>query len=192
MTAKQANWVDILLGAKAVEDSALNDEERELAEVLGVLGDGLSKPAQPPHALRKRLISSLCSPRYRYAPFMGRISALFHLREAHAEELLTQVASEDAWQPSPWPNVEVIAVSNNDGAEQLFARVSAGAKFPLHKHLGEETYLVLQGVCREDNGFINEPGDMIVRSAGSVHSFEVIGDKSLIFAIEHRGLEFDP
>ena len=76
--------------------------------------------------------------------------------------------------------------------------ITAGTTFPLHRHLGEERTLVLEGALSEADGTVYRPGDALTMPAESSHSFTVLPGAPLIFAvvlfapIEIDGVRFPP
>lgn len=67
-----------------------------------------------------------------------------------------------------------------------------GVEFPSHGHGGDEWAIILEGEAREDSGAQWLPGDLVHRPEGSRHSFRVVGDRPLLFAVVVRGeLDFE-
>lgn len=56
-----------------------------------------------------------------------------------------------------------------DGAEAYLARFGAGAHGDLHRHLGYELIVVVDGELRNDNGDVYGPGCLVLEKPGSVH-----------------------
>jgi anti-sigma factor ChrR (cupin superfamily) len=62
-------------------------------------------------------------------------------------------------------------------------RVPAGATFPLHRHIGEERVLVLQGGFEDQDGRVYRRGDEAWKPAGSEHSFVALPGPDLIYLV---------
>ncbi|POX46285.1 AMP-binding protein [Streptomyces sp. Ru72] len=56
-----------------------------------------------------------------------------------------------------------------DGAEAYLARFGAGAHGDLHRHLGYELIVVVDGELRNDNGDVYGPGCLVLEKPGSIH-----------------------
>ncbi|MEW2296420.1 AMP-binding protein [Streptomyces sp. NPDC006743] len=56
-----------------------------------------------------------------------------------------------------------------DGAEAYLARFGAGAHGDLHRHLGFELIVVVDGELHNDNGDVYGPGCLVLEKPGSVH-----------------------
>jgi anti-sigma factor ChrR (cupin superfamily) len=64
-----------------------------------------------------------------------------------------------------------------------------GARYPSHRHLGDEEILVLEGELRDHRG-VYGPGSICRSRAGSVHSEEVVGSVDCVcFVVYHGGHE---
>jgi anti-sigma factor ChrR (cupin superfamily) len=91
------------------------------------------------------------------------------------------------WQ-EPYPGVR-IAVVKLDPARAFCASLiwaSPGARYPLHRHLGDETTLILQGACRDEHGSY-AAGDVARMRAGSTHGLEVLPGEDCIGYVVARG-----
>jgi len=132
-----------------------------------------SDAAEPPSALRARLLASRARPG-RYGVFVDRLARLFDLPLPDVEALLTRIESEDAWAPFLVPGTSMIPVDagpKRTGAIATLVRLQPGAPFPEHTHRGVETMVVVDG------GFV-EPttkvevwrGEEITRNDGTEHS----------------------
>ncbi len=70
-------------------------------------------------------------------------------------------------------------------------RFAPGASFPLHKHLGEERTLIVEGSMRLSDGTVLRAGDVNFQPAGSEHSYQVL-DEGVIYALLlETGIEID-
>ena len=67
-----------------------------------------------------------------------------------------------------------------------------GARYPSHRHLGDEEILVLQGALGDARG-VYRAGDICRSRTGSVHSEHVVGDEDCFcFVVYHGGHESVP
>ena len=74
-------------------------------------------------------------------------------------------------------------------ADVGFVRVAAGTTFPLHRHLGDEHVLVLQGTYVDSDGSHYRPGDLAFKPEGSSHEFTAGPDQDLIYVTVFHGVE---
>lgn len=68
------------------------------------------------------------------------------------------------WAPEPTDGTQP-----TDGSIGLLLRFQPGAHGDLHRHLGRELMLVLDGVLRNDDGVEYRPGALIVEEPDSIH-----------------------
>jgi hypothetical protein len=145
---------------------------------LGMLSDvlPLALPSMRPlDATRDRILEAV-SGRLRFAPFTGRVARLFAIDAAEAYEALTRIADEDAWIQGPAPGFSLAPIQVGmglAGASGAFIRARAGVQFPRHKHLGDETVLVMQGVFEDSDGVSAGAGDLVRKASGSTHDFTI-------------------
>lgn len=86
------------------------------------------------------------------------------------------------------PGVRVHPVEE-DAARQFRAVLvwaSPGARYPRHRHLGDEEILVLSGRLRDQRGTYG-PGEICRSVTGSVHSEEVDGAEDCICYVVYHG-----
>ncbi|MFJ8543009.1 AMP-binding protein [Streptomyces sp. NPDC093586] len=73
-----------------------------------------------------------------------------------------------------------------DGAEAYLARFGAGAHGDLHRHLGYELIVVVDGELRNDNGDVYGPGCLVLEKPGSVHRVSSLNGCTLLVIREKR------
>lgn len=130
---------------------------------------------------------------WRYAPFFGRIGELWDLSEDEVAQLLTRAANREAWRRPALPGIQVVDVvggASTRSATLHLVRLSPGAKFPVHYHVGYETLLVLEGSYTDSLGRLVRAGEAHVMVPGTEHSFLVSEDGPCVAASIHSGLEF--
>lgn len=179
--------------AAAVARDALAAEVTAAHEALASLAVALP-PVAPSPGLRDRLMASARGPA-RFAPFVDRLARLADLALERAQALLAELLRPDVWQPSPGPNVHLVHFDGGPavaGADAGFVRVAAGTPFPDHRHVGDETVLVVQGSYLDSGGATVRAGDQVTMPADSRHAFVAGAGEDLIYAVVvHGGIEID-
>jgi anti-sigma factor ChrR (cupin superfamily) len=164
--------------------------------ILEVMEHALASsiPAVPPsEASRSRLLTA-AEGAHRHAPFVGRVATLFELDDEAASSLLTSVATSDrGWRRGPgdgtamWP---VRSPANARGTQTLLLRIDGGCAFPKHRHLGDETVLVLEGAFRSNGDARASAGDVMTVPPNSVHHLSVAPGAPCLCAVRvEHGIE---
>jgi quercetin dioxygenase-like cupin family protein len=161
-------------------------------------------PARPeaPRTVRSRLLATLGTVD-RFAPFIDDLVALFQLPADSIRALLARI--DDAGRPwertllgKPLDGAELFhfavgpALAASGGAGGVL-RLRAGARFPMHRHHGDEVTFVLEGGYREAGdgaGPIHGPGSVIERSGDSAHDYQAAPGRDLVMMVLHRGISF--
>jgi quercetin dioxygenase-like cupin family protein len=165
---------------KEHDPSLLDDPElgRALAE--------LERPVPAPLALRARLLSSVASPRLRYAPFFSALQRLFDLDEDALAQVFERAASPASWESGVLPNASLLHLQGGPRvthADNGLVRVAAGARFPLHRHVGLERVVILEGGYRDEpGGSVHLPGDWHEMAPGSSHAYVALPERDLLLA----------
>ncbi len=176
--------------------AACASEARAFRETTAAIASGA--PATPaPSFLRARLLAA-AEGRGRLAGYAGALAKFFEISESKARALLDAVDEPAAWEPNPTgiglihlaPGARYAAM----GADAGLVRFPAGMHWPLHRHVGEEHHLVVQGAIRIDQtGELVRAGDTLVSLPGSEHSFDVLGEEDCVAAvILTAGIEMPP
>jgi putative transcriptional regulator len=161
-----------------------------------LLGEpGLGEPVAPSEGLRGAVLASVAA-RTKLAGFTERLAALFDFGAARAEELLREASGRpgEGWEAIPLPGVRLFHFAGGPrvaGADCGLVRLEPGARFPQHRHGGDEWVLVLAGEAEEEEtGGRWLPGDLLHRGAGSVHAYRAVGSVPFVFAVVlHGGIE---
>jgi quercetin dioxygenase-like cupin family protein len=170
------------------------------SELLSELSHALL-PRVPSGSARDRLLSRARSPALRWAPHFDKLSRLFDLDESQLQRIAQESAFELRWESLSLPGVRLFHLTPGPalaGADAGLVSICAGSTFPLHRHLGEERTLVLEGALSEADGTVYRPGDALTMPASSSHSFTVLPGAPLIYAvvlfapIEIDGVRFPP
>lgn len=163
--------------------SALDDDL-----LVAALLEGL-EPLAPSATLRERVMASARAPG-RLARFADKLAAMIDVTIDKAKELLDRAADASLWERDLVPGLDALWVEGGPavaGCVRGFARLAAGAAFPVHTHLGEETTLVLEGAMIESGGAVVRPGETLVMKAGDTHSYAAAGGgPDLVFFVVVR------
>jgi len=159
---------------------------RELAVIDDVYAAlALALPPVPPStALRDRVLADVTRVG-RFDAVCARVAAMLDLAKDKARDLLRTIDQATSWVPGP-AGVELIHLPAGPavaGANCGFVRLPASAKFPHHRHRGEERVLVVQGGYQDSDGRIYRRGDDDQKPAGSEHSFTALPGTDLIYLV---------
>jgi putative transcriptional regulator len=162
------------------------------ADLLG--GELGAEPTAPSAGLRGAVLASVAG-RTKLAGFAERLAALFDLGAERAAELLREATGDaSGWQAIPLPGVRLFHLAGGPrvaGADCGLVRLEPGARFPLHRHGGDEWVFVLTGEAEEEEtGARWLPGDVLYRGPGSFHAYRAVGGAPFVFAVVlHDGIE---
>jgi putative transcriptional regulator len=154
------------------------------------------KPASPPSSLRARVLESIAggASNGRFAQFVDQVKKMIDASRETVCKLLDSIDELTSWEAGPSESSKLMHLPAGPAlAGHLvgFVRVEPGTEFPLHKHLGEETVLILQGALEDSDGSISRRGDVVHKEAGTEHSFRAIGKLPLIYLVVlDKGVEF--
>jgi quercetin dioxygenase-like cupin family protein len=177
------------LGALLSLEAALQEAALQPGAVQP--GAAVSETAPRPGVLG-RLELALSEPPQRYAPFFALAAELFDLPESAVIAQLARLKDPSVWSFAGLPGVASVRVEAGPGvreAETLFVRFNPGARFPLHRHVGLERVLVLEGSYEDNTGVLHRAGELREWPSDTEHSFRV-GDETCIFASVVFGRRF--
>jgi hypothetical protein len=161
-----------------------------MKDLLGALSE-LVPAARPSPHLRDRLLASVARPRLRFAPLYGALGELFDLGDAALSELFERAATTEAWQATLLPGTRLLHLPGGArvaGADNGLVRIDGGLRFPMHRHLGEERVLLLQGgYIDEPSGRVYRAGDLHVMSEGESHAYTTLPEAELWLAVSVVG-----
>ena len=145
------------------------------------------KPIHPSNHLRNKILSSIRD-QTQFDGFIERFADFFDLNRPTSQNLLAKInlESDSLWKSTLFPGVTIMKFSGGSRVAMAtcgIVQVKPGKLFPAHQHQGNEEILVLQGEARDDKGYIFAPGDRFHFSAGSRHSFYILGDETFVFAV---------
>lgn len=160
--------------ARSAPLRATIDELRELLTGVALIVEDASPPAE----LRERVLSS-ASKVNRFASFANRVAQLIDVTVDKARQLLAAIDSAVAWEPGLAEGMSLYHLDAGPAAANAvvgFVKLKAGVAFPTHTHIGQETVLILQGRCTDEDGTVSGPGDEVVKAGGTTHFFTTHGD----------------
>lgn len=138
----------------------------------------------PPPAVKQRLMASIGAGRFE--AFAERLARMFDVTLDRARELLGLLERPASWVPQVVPGIFFVDFEGGPAtaaADCGFVRMSPGAIFPQHSHLGEEMTTILAGRIHDvTNDRVIGPGEDYVRPEGSTHQLVCIGDEDCIYA----------
>ncbi|MFN7950893.1 MAG: cupin domain-containing protein [bacterium] len=144
----------------------------------------------PPAALRERLSAAVRGSK-RFWPFVDRVAGLFDVAPDEAERVLGRIDEPSAWvADAVVPRATLLLVSpgpRREGGIASLIRMPPGSRYPRHRHLGEERFLMLQGGVRFDDGSSADAGDSVLGAAGTAHHFVVLPGQDCIAAVVLTG-----
>lgn len=163
---------DAALAAELASFQAASDEVRTAIEVA------------PPPEIKRRLMASVGGGRFE--AFAERMARMFDVTLDRARELLGLIERPASWVPQVVPGIFFVDFEGGPAAAAAdcgFVRLSPGALFPPHTHLGEEMTTILAGRVHDvTNDRVIGPGEDYVRPEGSTHHLVCIGDEDCIYA----------
>ena len=123
--------------------------------------------------------------------FAEQVARLLETELSSAKAQLDALDDETRWASGKPGEPQILPASAGPGlcdALVLFMKVPAGGRVPMHRHLGEEHVLLVQGRCQDQQGQKYGPGDELWMAPGTAHSFDVFEDSpDLIFLTALRG-----
>ena len=179
---------------EALEAEGVSGEElRGTRDAMAAIGL-LSSPLEPSSSLRERIVAS-ASRDGKYGQFTDRIARLFDIDTAAAERLLQRIEAPEAWSEQLLDGVHVLSVDtgpNRRACTATIVKIAPGASFPFHRHLGEETMVMLDGGFRDPTSPTGQPhegwyGDELLQADGTGHALMAIGSAPCIAAVLIEG-----
>lgn len=169
------------------------DAYREATNVLAS-----AAPRRPaPSFIRARLLAS-AEAKGRLAKFTEALAKFFELPATRARALLDMIDEPGSWERDP-SGIGLIHLAAGPryaamGVDAGLVRFPAGMVWPLHRHIGAEHHLILEGGFRIDQtGEELRTGATLISPAGSEHSFVVLpGDDCVTAVILEAGIEMPP
>jgi putative transcriptional regulator len=163
-------------------DAALAAELAMYQQTADAIGSAI-QPIAPPPDVKQRLMASVGGGRFE--AFSARLAALFDVTIDRARELLGLIERPGSWVPQI-PGISLVHFDGGPAAAAAdcgFIRMTPGAVFPPHSHLGEEVVTILSGQVHDiTNNRVIGPGEDYVQTEGTSHYKVCIGDEDCIYA----------
>ncbi|HET9624256.1 MAG TPA: hypothetical protein VFP84_22940 [Kofleriaceae bacterium] len=163
-------------------DAGLAAELAEYQHTTGELGSVI-EPVAPSAGVLTRLMASVGGGRFE--AFSARMARLFDVTVDRARELLGLIERPASWVVQI-PGIALVHFDGGPavaGADCGFVRMSPGAVFPPHGHLGEESVTILTGRVHDvTNNVMYGPGDECIQAEGTQHYLVCVGDEDCIYA----------
>jgi anti-sigma factor ChrR (cupin superfamily) len=166
-------------------------ESAAIDELVASVGYA-APPLEMSPELRARVLASTGPSRF--APVRDKLAALFDLGREATDALLDTLDYNSTWKAGPLPGLRLArgqAGPAHEGSYAGFLRLQAGMRFPAHRHVGDESLLVLTGGLRLSSGRVMHAGDREDSAPGSTHDLVILDDEECIVAVvQHGGIEF--
>ena len=163
-------------------DPALAAELAAYQQTADALGSAI-QPVAPSPDVKQRLLASIGGSRFEQ--FSARLGKLFDVTVDRARELLGLI-ERPASRVQQIPRISLVHFDGGPAAAAAdcgFIRLSPGAVFPPHSHLGEEAVTILSGRVHDvTNDRMVVAGDDYVQTEGTSHYLVCVGDEECIFA----------
>ena len=162
-------------------------------QTLGFFGDELPQD----RALRRgseRLLGAVAALPLRYAPFFGRLSALWQAPEVLVVSELTRAQDPRSWHASLLRGLTTFDLAldrTNPGARARLLHFAPGLRFPKHRHRGTESVLVLEGAYVDGNGVEVHAGETQTMPEHSEHELCMLGTEPCVAAVLEHGVKFE-
>jgi len=150
-------------------------EVASFLEMIGTIGL-TAAPVSPRSELRERLMKTISRlPQ----PPVGRAPGIMYDKDG----VLIARSQEINWQPGQLPGLflKVLFDDTQRGYTTALVRMTAGARYPSHRHAGVEELFLLEGDLSVDQ-LSMKPGDYCRGEAGSVHG-EIYTNAGCLFMV---------
>lgn len=180
---------EFIAEALQVDPGTRPGETHDVENVLVALASSVGVES-PPAALKARLLSAATTGPTRYAPLFDDLARLFDLGVDSVVRLLERSALESEWETGPHPSVRLFHLEPGPSlatADAGLVRMPPGFEWLGHRHSAPERVLILEGGYRDSGGQVYRAGDIHDMAAGTEHSFVVLADSPLLFALVLHG-----
>jgi putative transcriptional regulator len=163
-------------------DAALAAELAAYRDTAGAIGAAI-RPVAPSSDVKQRLFASIGGGRFE--AFSARLANLFDVTVDRARELLGLIERPASWV-AQIPGISLVHFEGGPAAAAAdcgFVRLTPGAVFPPHTHLGEEVVTILTGQIHDvTNDRMIGAGDDYVQVEGTHHYLVCVGGEDCVFA----------
>lgn len=157
-----------------LDDAELQAELRALTDAFADYAEAL--PAAAPSAeARARLMAAAAGPD-RYSAVMNTVARVCDLTVDAVRAVLHFVDEDARWLPGPMPGILIQHFDHGPaaaGADTGFVRYPPNLAFPRHRHVGQETTIVLDGSFTDHDGRVYAAGDVLTYADATEHQFTV-------------------
>lgn len=157
----------------------LESMEHELAQLLL-----MAPPASPPSTKTRRALLEALEQTCRFEEFIPEIAQHLDISHDQARDYLLRIDRPESWEFIPIPGVSLFHVEGGPSVAQAitgFVRIKRGAVFPPHRHIGQETAVILQGTLIDSHSGRHKRGDTVIMDADSEHLIEADAKMDLIY-----------
>ena len=151
-------------------------------------------PVAPPPELKERVLGTAARVG-RFDRFAEEAARIADLGVDEMRALLARIDDAASWTKTPFDGMDVFHLDGGPKTANAivgFIRIAPNTSFPEHGHEGDETVLVMQGACQEDNGRISRRGEIMPMGPGSSHSLLALPGPPFIFlAVAQKGITLD-
>lgn len=139
----------------------------------------------------QRLQEAVAELPLRYAPFFGRLAAMWSLSPEAVRRSLARARDARRWTLTPLPGLRTFELAAGEpGVGARLLSFEPGVRFPKHRHRGEEQLLVLEGAFVDAHGVVTGAGDACRMAPGSEHELRILEPGRCVAAVAERGIEF--
>ncbi len=154
------------------------------------------RPKAPSPSIRGRLLAA-AEAKGRLAQYEQALASFFEISTDKARSLLDAVDAPEAWEHDS--GIGLIHLAPGPALARLgvdagLVRFPAGMHWGLHRHVGDERHLFLEGaICEDGTGRTFRAGDKMINAAGTEHSFQILPETDCVAAvILMAGIEMPP
>lgn len=157
----------------------LESMEHELTQLLLQ-----APPASPPSPKTRRALMEALEQTCRFEEFIPEIAQHLDISHDQARDYLLRIDRPESWEFIPIPGVSLFHVEGGPSVAQAitgFVRIKRGAVFPPHRHVGQETAVILQGALIDSHSGRHKRGKTVIMDADSEHLIEADAKMDLIY-----------
>lgn len=160
-------------------------------DIINSLSESVSIKEMAPASILKDKLLQEVKKRAPYSAYKKEISSMTGVSEDKVIEIFSSMPRTSTWVDGPIPRCRLYPWPEHSSREVIKTLVlmESGSHFPNHEHLGRELVFILQGHFRDSNGKLYSPGEIIEKTAGSSHDFDVCDGLDLVYlAVVDEGI----
>ncbi|MBI2378276.1 MAG: hypothetical protein HYV07_30020 [Deltaproteobacteria bacterium] len=170
-----------------------SESDAELVAEAFALG---TTPVAPSAALKARLFESLERDERalaRFGAFVDVFSRVTDLSRARVLDLLGEVERRAGWDKGYTAGFRFLHFAAGPRCSEAYPGLvwlEGSFRFPLHRHTGKETVLVLEGELYDlTSGVVAQAGGLIEMETNSVHAYRAGASGLLFLVVLEKGIE---